>query len=588
MAFNYRDLYIDSVVRNPNEINKLCMRGVISMNVKHSMALVAILALVLVGITGSEALAGYISSVEIHVDGFICATCVDNIKRTLEQEDGVAEVSGDWADGIVGVTPAQDIGWVNLFDFAQRINSTRNYSVLKMEVSAVGSVVKFPVEYYTGGLYAYSGDRYKLQIGDTRRRHFILARNEKLDELVKSENKAVRVFGTVTAFSESVPILAITEFENLGDEEATRIIEDYDASVEKTPDNISSVELHIDGYICAVCTRILESNLATEEGVAKVDADPEKRIVTVIPTKKGEQVDPFYLKRRVNSLRDYSVSRIDVEVVGTVTNFPVRYFQAREYTHHHDRYKLQIRDKYFVLAENDKLQELIDSKLKRARIKGTVIATSEGKSILAIGDFQSLDGKSTLGDYEDPLDLLAASLVGERKIPEEVGHAHIDSVRVYVDGFICATCEKPLLDSLLEEKGVKIGSTDAELGLIEIIPEKGQPFDLHDIKQSINAMREYQVLKVEVVASGKIDEIEMGFGEDTLYPEKNTRYVLSAGKLTGFLISENDKLAEILKSDGKAFTVIGTVGAFRGKTPILYISDFKKLDSYPEWLKTES
>ncbi len=101
-------------------------------------------------------------------------------------------------------------------------------------------------------------------------------------------------------------------------------------------------------------------------------------------------------------------------------------------------------------------------------------------------------------------------------------------------------------------------------------------------------MREYQVLKVEVVASGKIDEIEMGFGEDTLYPEKNTRYVLSAGKLTGFLISENDKLAEILKSDGKAFTVIGTVGAFRGKTPILYISDYKELDSYPEWLKSES
>ena len=115
------------------------------MNVKHSITFVAILALVLVGITSSETLAGYISGVEIHVDVFICATCVDTIKRTLEQEDGVAEVSGDWEDGIVAVTPRQDIGWINLFDFAQRINSTRNYSVLKIEVAAVGNVVKFPV-----------------------------------------------------------------------------------------------------------------------------------------------------------------------------------------------------------------------------------------------------------------------------------------------------------------------------------------------------------------------------------------------------------------------------------------------------------
>ncbi len=558
------------------------------MSVKYGITFVAVLALVLVGITSSETLAGYISSVEIHVDGFVCATCVRGIETTLKQEEGVAEVSGVWEEGIVAVTPKQDVGWVNLFDFVQRINGTRNYAVLKIDIAAVGNVVKFPVEYYTGGLYAYSGDRYKLQIGDTRKRHFILTKNEQLDELIKSESTAVRVFGTVTAFSEAVPILEITEFQKLGDEEEAKIIESYGVSLEKTPDHISSVELYVDGYICAVCTRVLESNLAVEEGVATVDADPETGIVTVIPTTSGEQVDPFYLKRRINSLRDYSVRRIDVEAVGTVINFPVRYFKAREYTHHHDRYKLQIRDKYFILAENDKLRELIDSKLKRARIKGTVIATSEGKSILAIGDFQPLGGKSTLAKYDDPLDQLVASLVGERKIPEEAGHAHIDSVRVYVDGFICAACGSPLRGDLLEEKGVKTVSIDTDLGLIEIIPVEGKPFDLHDIEQSINAMREYKVLKMEVVASGKIEEVEMGFGEDTLYPEKSKRYVLSAGKFAGFLLSENDKLTEILKSDGKAFTVIGTIAAFNGKTPILHISDYKKLDSYPEWLKSES
>ena len=100
-------------------------------------AIVVVLFWALVMMASAEAMPGYISTVEIHVDGFVCATCVRNTERTLKQEEGVAEVTGDWEKGIVAVIPDQDIGWVNLFDFAQRINSSRNYTVINMDV--VGS-----------------------------------------------------------------------------------------------------------------------------------------------------------------------------------------------------------------------------------------------------------------------------------------------------------------------------------------------------------------------------------------------------------------------------------------------------------------
>ena len=126
------------------------------MRVHTSIGLVLALLLSLTIVASSGASLGYISTVEIKVDGFVCATCARTIERTLEQEEGVAEVSGDWENGIVGVTVDQNVGWVSLFDFSQRINGTRNYTVIGMNVAAAGRVVKYPVEYYTGGLYAYS------------------------------------------------------------------------------------------------------------------------------------------------------------------------------------------------------------------------------------------------------------------------------------------------------------------------------------------------------------------------------------------------------------------------------------------------
>ena len=71
-------------------------------------------------------------------------------------------------------------------------------------------------------------------------------------------------------------------------------------------------------------------------------------------------------------------------------------------------------------------------------------------------------------------------------------------------------------------------------------PGTGAAFDLLDIEQRINAMRGYEVLKIDIVASGKIEEIEMGHEEDTLYPETNKRHILAAGKSGNLLLSKNE------------------------------------------------
>lgn len=548
-------------------------------------ALAVIVILALASIASSEVTTGYISSVEIHVDGFICATCVRTIENTLMQEEGVAEVTGNWEKGTVVVITDQDIGWVNLFDFVQRINGTRNYTVLKMNVVALGRVVKFPTKYYKGGLYSYSGDRHKLQVAG---KHFILSRNDKLDELVSSKYKMVKVTGTVTAFSERRPIMQITKFKKLGALEEAKLAESFFDSPETVPDNIDSVAIHVDGFICATCVRILESMLTLEEGVTKIDADLEKGVVTITPKAYSKQVNLFEIRKRINSTRNYKARKMDVVAVGRLVKFPVRYFKAREYTHSHDRYKLRVNEMYFELSPNDKLDKLVESGHERVRVIGTVTAYSAGVPILLIGGFEAIGEKSRLDTSISSLDAIMGSLAKERKIMEETEkHAHIDSIRLYVDGFICAACEGPLVTALKEVEGVEIVHTDATLGLIEIVPKANEMLDLYDIERSINSMRDYNLLKMDVVASGAVAAIELTYGEDTLYTQTVKRYKLSAGEFADFILSENEKLEEIIKSGDKEVTVIGTVTAFRGKTPILDIRDYKKLEKRPAWLKLE-
>jgi hypothetical protein len=141
---------------------------------------------------------------------------------------------------------------------------------------------------------------------------------------------------------------------------------------------------------------------------------------------------------------------------------------------------------------------------------------------------------------------------------------------------------------LLDEEGVSIVATEPEIGLIEIIPKDGEVFDLHDIWQRVNAVREYKVLKMDVVASGEIIEVSIDYHAGTSHPHPHKRYKLGAGKYTGFVLTENDVLDRLLRSGDRMVTAIGTVTAFRGKVPILEIIDYQKLEERPEWLESTS
>ena len=521
----------------------------------------------------------YISVIEIHVDGLIGATGVRILEDTLTKEEGVAEVTGDEEQGIIAVIPDQTIGWVSLYDLTERINGTRQYSVIKMNVVAIGRIAKFYTDYYRGKVYQYSGDRYKFYIGHD---YFLLARNSKLEELVRSGYQVARVTGTVTAFSDRVPIMQIQEFAKPTDIEETVLPE---VKPEASPDSISSVAIEVDGFICATCVRTLEEALKVEEGVATVAADLESGSIIVTPKTEGEPIKLVDLIRRVNGTREYTVRKMTVVATGRVAKLPVKYHEADVHVHSHDRHKLQVGDSYFILSENWKLDDLLKSEYDRVRVVGTVSNFSNRVPIMLIGHFEKPDGKPVPVTYTDALGAMRASLPEERDVAEKKEHAHIDSVRVYVDGFICATCGDTLREDLLEEEWVASVITDTDLGLIEVIPAVDKEFDLHDMWQRINAMREYKVLKMDVVASGEVTEVSIDYHAGTSHPHPHKRYKLGAGKYTGFILSENDVLERLMRSGDRMVTVIGTVTAFRGKVPILEIRDYQKLEERPEWLE---
>jgi copper chaperone CopZ len=556
------------------------------MRVKTTMASVLIITLALTTMGKAEEVLNYVSSVDIYVDGFICATCVSTLEDTLKQENNVASVKGDLEEGVLHVKTKMDGSLINLFNIEQRINGTgsqRQYSVLKMVVTAVGRVVKVPAEYYMGGLYAYSGDRYKLKAGKTE---FILAKNEKLNELLGSGYETVSVEGTVTSYSGSTPVMQLRKFERtLGEAESTT------ASQEMVPERISSVQIYVDGSICATCARVLKSALIVEEGVAKVDANSETGVVTVTPKTYGTEVNLSDLWDQVNASREYAVRKMDVVAVGHVVKTNAKYFYHREYSHSHDRYILQIGDGnvHFILSENKTLDELINAGYKKVRVRGTVSAFSGKVPVMLIGEFGAIGEKSEHVAYTDPLNAIRASLtslIDEKRFMEGKEHNQIDSIRMYIDGFICAACEQPLRNDLLKEEGVEIVSTNPDLGMIEVIPKEMEAFELHDLWSRVNATREYKVLKMDVVATGKLVDRDITYGQGTFDQETVKRYMLLAGKNVRFVLSENENLGKMVKSGDKTFIVMGMITAFTaGMDPILEVNNYKKLEEMPEWLK---
>ena len=172
-------------------------------------------------------------------------------------------------------------------------------------------------------------------------------------------------------------------------EKMTSNVETIEAEAEKILEEARSKANEILLKANEEASKILSSSLPVDE----VKADLEKGIVTVKGKPHGQTLNLFDLRKRINSLRDYTVTRMDVTALGHVVKFPARYYDAREYTHSHDRYKLKIGDMseaHLLLADNEELHDLMKLGYERIRLLGTVSGTSEGVAVLTMEDFQAV------------------------------------------------------------------------------------------------------------------------------------------------------------------------------------------------------
>jgi hypothetical protein len=81
---------------------------------------------------------------------------------------------------------------------------------------------------------------------------------------------------------------------------------------------------------------------------------------------------------------------------------------------------------------------------------------------------------------------------------------HIAAVRIYINGYLCSECIAPIRRTLQEEDGVKIVAENPETGMIEIVPTGDTFLNLRNIRQRINGTRVLSVVKMEVIAAGKV------------------------------------------------------------------------------------
>lgn len=567
------------------------------MRTKFTSILTLIITLVLVNSVTAEVIPEYISVVEIYVDGITDAAGIRTLEAKLMREDGIAEISDNLAEGVIALTLKQDVGWLNLFDLAQLINGTRQYTVRKMDVVAVGRIARFPVDYeqevydYGGapydGAYDYVKDRHALHVGDN---YFLLAKDHMLDGMISSGHEIVRVLGTVKTFSAGVPIMRIKDFQELNNlaelsyPKDAEPVESHAISSEIAQDRISWIRVQVDGMTCAECVRKVESALTGEKGVASVTADLETGTVVIIPKTDGHQIKLVNLISRINGTREFVAGKITVIAEGRVARLPVKYHEADLHIHSHDRYKLQVGNTHFILSDNEKLHELLESEHERIRVAGTVSAFNGRVPIMAMEVLEEAGDTHGSLEYVESLDA-DKSLPVEEIESVKAGNTspHIESIKIYVDGFICNRCGRIVYKDLMKEEGIERIVTDTGLGLIEIVPKAGEPFDLHSVRQRINAMREYTVTKIEIVASGQVQAINFVDHTRTFHsrPRAHKRYKLVTGEFSGFILFENDKLKEIVEAGNGTVTVVGTVAAFRGKTPILHIRNYKEIEDLP-------
>lgn len=194
---------------------------------------------------------------------------------------------------------------------------------------------------------------------------------------------------------------------------------------------------------------------------------------------------------------------------------------------------------------------------------------------------------SACGAQKSPVKVEAESKALDRLAEIDVSkherHVHVESVRVYIDGYVCPDCiTPPIKESLQQEEGVKIVAERPEVGMIEIVPKPDEYIDLLDIKKRINSRKEFAITRMEVVVSGRIVDYVPKYYSNTP-AHTHERYQLIAGKkpypYNTFVLAGGKKFEELKESGYERIVTIGTVTSFYdNRIPILHIMEFKKLE----------
>jgi hypothetical protein len=329
----------------------------------------------------------------------------------------------------------------------------------------------------------------------------------------------------------------------------------------------------------------------TEEGVSKITIDSKNGYVMITPKSDGKQLSLYNLSKRVNETRQkdtkFNVILIKVEAVGHLVS-PIGEAggetdeqESRIQEHH----KLQIGDIFFYLTENDNLKEMVNNGLNEVDINGTVVRFTNTIPEIEVDSFDTAIGESLLDIGPDPLDKMSEGFEKEKEIMKASKHSHIDSVRFYMDSAISSDFADSVKKDLLQIPGVEAINVDPKINLVEFMPKYGEPFDIYNIWHHIDMLKGYKVIKADVVATGEVIEADGGYQASIARPQLYKHYRLATGDFMGFILAPNNTLSEVLNLKINPVTVIGTIVNFMGRTPILEIKEYQKLEVRPDWLK---
>ena len=369
------------------------------------------------------------------------------------------------------------------------------------------------------------------------------------------------------------------------------------------PEYMSSVKVYLDGYFSNIDIRPLIDDLMLVQGIGKVVPDAKNGILMITP-KPGEQFDFLFLLKEiqrvarvhVGSGKDllYTFRKADVVAQGTLVEMPAEftYSRAEALRHTHNIYKFQVGNTTFIMSSSGMSGDMSKAGYNQFRVEGTVTVLREGYPVLVVSNFEkagpeeqsNLTKSATITEPTKPKKDILSTIGKKLEFPKKE-RSRIDSVRLYVAGINgCKDCGSYIQDALKKEKNIKDAIVDPDTGIIDIVPKPGKEFEVLNLSDIIGNFGPYVLIKTDVVATGIVKEVTIDYGK-----EKAKRYRLSAGEDTKFILSENDKLDELIKSKDKAVTVIGTITAFvDNKTPILEVSEFEKLEKIPAWLSSTS